>query len=52
MLFVFDISHYVDSVTLIDFEYGGANYQAFDIGDHFCEFAGRHTVIIADQLPF
>ena len=30
-----------DSVRLIDFEYGGFNYQAFDIGNHFNEFAGR-----------
>ena len=26
---------------LIDFEYSGPNYCAFDLGDHFCEFAGR-----------
>jgi ethanolamine kinase len=27
-------------VRFIDMEYGGANYRGFDIGDHFCEFAG------------
>ncbi|KAF8794050.1 Ethanolamine kinase 1 like protein [Argiope bruennichi] len=27
-------------VTFIDFEYAGYNYQAFDIGNHFCEFSG------------
>lgn len=27
-------------VTFIDYEYSGFNYQAFDIGNHFCEFAG------------
>ncbi|RWS23836.1 Ethanolamine kinase 1-like protein, partial [Leptotrombidium deliense] len=27
-------------VTFIDFEYADFNYQAFDIGNHFCEFAG------------
>nr|XP_053629950.1 ethanolamine kinase 1-like [Cherax quadricarinatus] len=27
-------------VGFIDYEYGGANYQAFDIGNHFNEFAG------------
>lgn len=26
--------------ALIDFEYAGVNYQAFDIGNHFTEFAG------------
>lgn len=25
---------------LIDFEYGAYNYAAFDIADHFCEYAG------------
>ena len=29
-----------DSVTLIDFEYSGPNFLPFDIGNHFCEFAG------------
>lgn len=27
-------------VTFIDFEYADLNYQAFDIANHFCEFAG------------
>jgi ethanolamine kinase len=27
-------------VRLIDFEYGGVNYKAFDIANHFNEFAG------------
>ena len=25
---------------MIDFEYGGPNYLAYDIANHFCEFAG------------
>ena len=29
-----------DAVEFIDFEYGGYNYAAFDIANHFCEFAG------------
>ena len=29
-----------NSVTLIDFEYSGPNFLPFDIGNHFCEFAG------------
>lgn len=28
-------------VCFIDYEYAGYNYQAFDIGNHFNEFAGR-----------
>jgi len=31
-------------VTFIDFEYVAFNYQAFDIADHFCEFAGMEDV--------
>ncbi|KAI1289693.1 Ethanolamine kinase 2 [Halotydeus destructor] len=27
-------------ITFIDFEYADFNYQAFDIANHFCEFAG------------
>jgi len=27
-------------VTFIDFEYADFNFQAFDIANHFCEFAG------------
>ncbi|XP_054161761.1 probable ethanolamine kinase [Oppia nitens] len=32
-----------NNVTFIDFEYGDYNYQAFDIANHFCEFAGVDT---------
>lgn len=28
------------SIHFIDFELAGMNFQAFDIADHFCEFAG------------
>lgn len=28
-------------VRFIDYEYAGYNYQAFDIGNHFNEFAGE-----------
>ncbi|XP_064417350.1 ethanolamine kinase 1 [Latimeria chalumnae] len=31
-------------VHFIDYEYGGYNYQAFDIGNHFNEFAGVNEV--------
>ena len=31
------------AVTFIDFEYAGYNFQAFDIANHFCEFAGVDT---------
>nr|XP_039267214.1 ethanolamine kinase 1-like [Styela clava] len=29
-----------NSVHFIDFEYTGMNFQAYDIANHFCEFAG------------
>lgn len=29
------------SVTFIDYEYANYNYQAFDIANHFAEFAGE-----------
>jgi ethanolamine kinase len=29
-----------DTLCYIDYEYCGYNYQAFDIGNHFCEYAG------------
>jgi len=32
----------IGSLTLIDLEYGGPNYRGFDLGDFFCEFAGKH----------
>ncbi len=32
------------SVNFIDYEYGAPNYQPFDIGNHFNEFAGVETV--------
>ena len=34
----------LDSVTFIDLEYGGPNFRGFDIGDFFCEFAGKKLV--------
>lgn len=34
-----------NSVTLIDYEYAGFNYQAFDIGNHFAEFIGKYNFI-------
>ena len=32
--------HFIGSVAFIDYEYAGWNYLAFDIADHFVEFAG------------
>ncbi len=32
---------FLDTVKFIDFEYAGYNYDAFDIGNHFNEFAGK-----------
>ncbi|KAJ6638414.1 Ethanolamine kinase, partial [Pseudolycoriella hygida] len=33
-------------ITFIDYEYAGQNFQAFDIGNHFTEFAG------VDQIDY
>lgn len=30
-----------DRVSFIDYEYADHNYQAYDIGNHFTEFAGK-----------
>lgn len=32
-----------NNVSFIDFEYADYNYQALDIGNHFCEFVGVET---------
>lgn len=29
-----------DDVAFIDYEYGAQNYRGFDLGNHFCEYAG------------
>lgn len=34
----------VDAVKFIDYEYADFNYQAYDIGNHFNEFAGINNV--------
>lgn len=33
-----------DGINLVDFEYAGPNYSAYDIANHFCEFAGVEDV--------
>ena len=33
-----------DSIKLVDYEFAGPNYAAFDIANHFCKFAGVHSV--------
>lgn len=42
-----------DNVQFIDFEYGGLNYKAFDIANHFNEFAGgtENAIPVYDWLP-
>lgn len=37
--FLFFVSH-IGDVQFIDYEYSGYNYLAYDIGNHFNEFAG------------
>nr|XP_011734565.1 ethanolamine kinase 2-like isoform X2 [Macaca nemestrina] len=36
--------YFIGHVRFIDYEYAGYNYQAFDIGNHFNEFAGVNEV--------
>lgn len=40
---------FTEQVRFIDYEYTGYNYQAFDIGNHFNEFAGEPGS--SSQLP-
>lgn len=35
-------------VTFIDYEYADYNFQAYDIGNHFAEFAGMSNLSIAN----
>lgn len=39
-----------DRITFIDYEYAGQNFQAFDIGNHFTEFAGEYELISLNRL--
>lgn len=40
------------NVVFIDYEYAMLNNQAFDIANHFIEFAGMHQVtLITQYLP-
>ena len=32
---------YAERIRFIDYEYASFNYQAFDIANHFAEFAGK-----------
>lgn len=35
-----------NTVSFIDYEYAGYNYQAFDIANHFIEFAGVYLIVL------
>ena len=43
------------TVTLIDYEYAGVNYPAFDVGSFFCEFGGNdaniHVYLSLHSVP-
>lgn len=39
-LLLANVIHNSNSVWFIDYEYAGYNYQAYDIANHFAEFAG------------
>ncbi|CAH1173889.1 unnamed protein product [Phaedon cochleariae] len=38
-------------VTFIDYEYAAHNYQAFDIANHFAEFAGLNSILDYSKYP-
>ena len=40
------------AVHFIDYEYAFLNYQAFDIGNHFCEYAGTVAVFLCHYSQF
>lgn len=40
-----------NSLTFIDFEYAGPNFQAYDIGNHFNEFVGKSSVFYSWCRP-
>eukprot|EP00126_Sphaerothecum_destruens_P004400 Sdes_comp18165_c0_seq2m7672 len=46
---VYDSS--TDLVNFIDYEYGTYNYRGFDIGNHFCEFAGMEDPMDFSRYP-
>ena len=37
-------------MVLIDMEYSGVNYPAFDVGTFFCEFAG--DALLAKMIEY
>ena len=37
-------------MTFIDYEYGAANYAAFDLGNHFTEFVGVEGDLDYDKM--
>lgn len=41
-----------DDVTFIDYEYAADSYQAYDIANHFNEYAGRYIIVDVDMIIF
>ncbi len=39
-----------DAISFIDFEYADFNWQAYDIADHFCEFAGDKDLYVLNSI--
>lgn len=44
LMHLFFILFSVGAVKFIDYEYADFNYQAYDIGNHFNEFAGKKSL--------
>eukprot|EP00123_Amoebidium_parasiticum_P009077 comp19218_c1_seq1/m.21978 comp19218_c1_seq1/g.21978 ORF comp19218_c1_seq1/g.21978 comp19218_c1_seq1/m.21978 type:complete len:356 (-) comp19218_c1_seq1:173-1240(-) len=41
----------LEQVRFIDYEYGTYSYRGFDIGNHFCEFAGMDEPVDYSKYP-
>eukprot|EP01134_Creolimax_fragrantissima_P002060 CFRG2060T1 len=40
-----------ETVAFIDYEYGNYSYRGFDVGNHFCEFAGMEDPVDYSLYP-
>jgi hypothetical protein len=45
IIVMYQYYYFPDTVTPIDFEYGGPNFLIFDIANHFCEFGGKCVMV-------
>jgi ethanolamine kinase len=48
---IIDTSRSTPQIVIVDMEYGGFNYRGFDIGNHFCEYAGFDYTLFSTNYP-